>query len=593
MKLVVDFRIRIMFAVLALASLAQVGCQPASDNTLEMLDTKLTSLKIDDLARTMDFVFSDKRFDQDEFVRIVTAGMNRWTRSEVELFQNDGWEVDPLLKPVLEQYGSMTLVRDVPEMNFVNTDAYYFQQSAWLSKIASRITEDKNLAPFELFRLAADYRQSDETEDPLAEVMRGLHDGLSAEASVELSNGLRAFDWIIRNIYLEATPEKPDDELAPGPGYRRFPWQNLIYARGDYVERGKVFILLAEQLGLESVMLSVGEGDNASYWCPALLVDGKAYLFDTKLGLPIPGEKKGTIATLAEVRKNPELLSRLDLSVEESLADETTYWVKGQDLDSLEALIYSSPELCSRRMYHLEKNLSDNYKLKLSSSASKIAEAANGIDVPCRVWEIGFETHEFRRRIREAIKLSADNDVVREKIRWHFVDESYVDGFPVYRTGRARYFNGRFTTEGRRRTAIESFYALMYSDKQIADLATDSILQRQLGFSRKGQDAASFMRRIKGVQGQMKLVRRDAGYYLAQCHFDKGNIGTAANWLKRLLDKGNERWEEGIQYLLGRALEARGEYDEALDIYAKAESSSQHHGNLIRKRMLKELVGEL
>ncbi len=584
-------------AVLTFGLVFNSGCEPASDGTLELLDTKLSSTKIDDLARTMDFVFSDKRFDQDEFVRIVTLGINRWSVAETELFKNDGWTVDELDKPLTEEYSELPLVQRMGEMSFGNTDPYFFQQSAWLSNIAQRISEETNLNAFELQRLSAgDIDASDESADLLAKIVEKLNDELATEDAVKLAEGLRAFDWVIRNIQLENDPEPSDDELAPGLGYKRYPWQVLIYSRGDYVERAKLFMLLAEQLGIDSVMLSVGEGENARPWCPALLIGGRLYLFDTKLGLPIPSDVPGKIATLSEVKANPELLEQLDLTTEESLADDTDYWVKSDDLKSVQALAYSSPEHCSRRMFQLEKNLMSDYRLSLSSDPSEtIAKLPKIEGLSGGVWDIGFKTHLFRKKLRKAIAdAAAGSDVIADKIRWHFREEAYIDGFSVYRTGRARYFNGRFVSDGRRRTAIESFYALMYTDKQISDLGTDTLLQRQLGIRNESGNMNAFQRQLRSIQEQMRLVRRDAGFFLAQCHFDNGNIGTAANWLERWLNRPDaERWQPGIEYLLGRSLESRGEYDRAVEYYGRSEDSPQNHGNLIRSRLLKNQIEKL
>jgi len=584
-------------AVLTFGFVFNAGCKPASDGTLDLLDTKLSSTKIDDLARTMDFVFSDKRFDQDEFVRIVTLGINRWSVAETELFKNDGWTVDELDKPLTEEYSELPLVQRMGEMSFGNTDPYFFQQSAWLSNIAQRISEETNLNAFELQRLSAgDIDASDESADLLAKIVEKLNDELATDDAVKLAEGLRAFDWVVRNIQLENDPEPSDDELAPGLGYKRYPWQVLIYSRGDYVERAKLFMLLAEQLGIDSVMLSVGEGENARPWCPALLIGGRLYLFDTKLGLPIPSDVPGKIATLSEVKANPELLEQLDLTTEESLADDTDYWVKSDDLKSVQALAYSSPEHCSRRMFQLEKNLIGDYRLSLSSDPSEtIAKLPKIEGLSGGVWDIGFKTHLFRKNLRKAIAdAAAGSDVIADKIGWHFREEAYIDGFSVYRTGRARYFNGRFVSDGRRRTAIESFYALMYTDKQISDLGTDTLLQRQLGIRNESGNMNAFQRQLRSIQEQMRLVRRDAGFFLAQCHFDNGNIGTAANWLERWLNRPDaERWQPGIEYLLGRSLESRGEYDRAVEYYGRSEDSPQNHGNLIRSRLLKNQIEKL
>jgi Flp pilus assembly protein TadD len=106
----------------------------------------------------------------------------------------------------------------------------------------------------------------------------------------------------------------------------------------------------------------------------------------------------------------------------------------------------------------------------------------------------------------------------------------------------------------------------------------------------KGQSAAEFQSRLRDVQQQMRLVRRDAGVFLSQSHFDNGNASAAANWLARMRDRDDtERWMPTIEYVLGRSVEARREYGEAIKLYQQA-AEAQSHGNLIRARLLGDLT---
>lgn len=577
----------------AVFMLPSTGCTPASDGTFELLDTQLASLKLDDLGRTMDFVRSEKRFDQDEFIDKVALGMNRWARSDDEIFDGDGWELDPLVSSLVAEFGEEPSAQGVADVSFSNTDPFFLQQSGWVEWVADRLTGSQNLRAYELYQLAAgDFVPAEDSKDQLADIFAELHSDLELEDAAKLANGFRAFDWIIRNIQLEKMDDN-DEELDGGPGYKRMPWQVLLYSRGDYIERGKLFMLVASQMGIDNVMLATG--DNETPWCVALAIGGKLYLFDTKLGLPIPAGQPGQIATLGEARSDATILDSLDLTVEESLDDDNEYWVKKDDLGELTGLIYTSPEFVSRRMAAAQKRLKGEHLIQVYSRPSDVAERLPNIDgFKTSVWDIEFKCHEFRRKLREAIAKSSFDNVAADKIRWQFGEEGYIDSFSVYRTARSRYFSGRFAAEKRWRTAIESFYLLMYSDEKINSLATDVFLQQQLGIRKqKGQAAAEFQQHLASIQAQMRLVRRDTGYFLAHCHFDNGNIGTAANWLERLLDKPDaERWRTGIEYLLGRSLESRREYDRALELYSKKDST-QLHGNLIRSRMLKSLIKDL
>ena len=163
------------------------------------------------------------------------------------------------------------------------------------------------------------------------------------------------------------------------------------------------------------------------------------------------------------------------------------------------------------------------------------------------------------------------------------------DSYVRYRTARNLYFIGKFETERNSsdRSAIELFNRLMYSDETIASLDTNEQIQYLLNIRQEGQTNAEFQNRLQGMKNQLRLIRRDAGLFLAQSCFDFGNIGTCANWVKRVKETGySERWNTGLEYLTARSFEATKEYDRAIEIYEKGEHD-QFHGNLVRARMLK------
>lgn len=605
-----------------------VGCQPAGQEAISLLDNQISEVKIDDLARTMDFVLSERRFQQKEFVEKVATGLNRWVSAFPEKFENDTWQLDEMVKPLLDEYKDLAIVRQTDKLDFLNTDAFFLHQHAWLDKLTKRLVASTEYSQLEFYRLAAEnYRADENVEQPLVEIVQKLHKELGTKEAQDLANSLKLFDWVVRNVQLLPETENAEDEIdelklndnastnlawsgVPATGYIRYPWQVLLYSRGDYVERAKLFMAMTHQIGIDSVLLGVKDGDGVRPWCVGLIINGQnangqdkdpeLYLFDTRLGLPIPGKEIGSIATLAKARSNPELLNSLDLSLDESLADNSKYWVKSDDAKEVEALIYCSPEGCSRRIYDLERNLTAEYRLRLTSSPTKVAKRLEGVaGLTPKAWDISFRTHAFRQAVRDALTL-AYNDELQAKLKWHYLDEVYIDEFPLYRTSRSMYFGGNFETERNaiRRNAIENFYSLIYSDKTIDSLGTDKFLQRRLGITKEESlSVAEFQQRLKIVQGQMRLVRRDAGYFLSQCHFDNGNIGTAANWLLRIKDttgiENAERWSDAVDYLKARSFESRKEYDQAISLYKEQKDSTQVHGNLLRARMLKTLADRL
>lgn len=374
----------------------------------------------------------------------------------------------------------------------------------------------------------------------------------------------------------------------------------MLFARGDYVDRAKLFMVGLNQLGLDSVMLAVTDASSKELqpWVVAVVIGDEYFLFDTKMALPMPGEKLGSFATLAEVRKNPKLIDGLDLRVDESLEDDTDYWVASEQLKDLTGLIYVAPQAVTKRMKVLESKLLEDQALVLSQSPAAMEQRFPKTEnFKLELWDTGFQTAQYRQAVNEALK-DTNNNVLTERLRWYYDDEFYINSFTRYRTSRARFFGGIFETE-RNATglnAIESFKGLIYTDQAIEDLATDPMLQERLGILKpKGSDeasnAADFNRQLSSVQNQMRLVRRDTGLFLAQSHFDNGSFSAAANWLKVLQSKEDaERWSDGVNYLLGRAYESRMEYDLAIEHYRKYPKSTQAHGNLIRARILSAAV---
>ncbi len=611
-------RLHALTTLALLTGLISLGCQPAGQDSMDLLDTNVSSIKIDDLSRTMDFVLSEKRFQQKEFVEKVASGLNRWVRANPDRFADASFSPDEMAMPLLEKYKDLALIGESEKMSFLNSDAHYLQQSAWIDKVSKRIANSSSLSQLEFYRLAAGGIESDSDDsDPMGRVVKELHPDLDEKSSQQLATGIKLFDWVIRNIQLlpepEIAPEKldelrlennPSDDLAwsgvQGLGYVRTARQTLLYSRGDYVERAKLFMLMADNVGIDAVMLAVDQAGEEKLWCAALLIEGELYLFDTKLGLPVPGEKLGSVATLKNVKANPQLLDQLDLSVDESLADDTKYWVKAPDLSEVTALIYVAPEGTSLRIAQLESNLTAEYRLPLTSKPSVLVDKLKDVDgVTAKVWDIDFRNNAFRNAVKYAI-TQTQNETVQSKLVWHFLNEAYIDEFPAYRTARSMYFNGNFESERNavRSNAIQRFFALMYDDETIKSLGTDEFLQRRLGISKdSGTAVVEFQRNLKNVQGQMQLVRRDAGFFLALCHFDNGNTGTAAKWLERIQDKadieGADRWKDGVSNLLARAYESRKEYDRAIDVYRQEKESTQVHGNLIRARLLSKLIADL
>ncbi|QEG23228.1 hypothetical protein [Mariniblastus fucicola] len=596
------------FSTLSLAFLFAVsGCERPEDPMLKILESTASQTRVDDLSRTMDFVFSERQFDQTEFNNSISQGLNRWAGYSAAQFEKTDWKEDATINEVLEPYGTrIPTVNRIEGSSFISSDGQYLQSMAWLGQIAERVEENPYLGQFELFRLMADnYEPTDEDESPVDTVFQKLNPDMEKADAEKLALAVQLFDWVTRNIQLDETPSYTEDEIeekrlveadtlsASGlaaPGAKRTAWQLLMFARGDYIEKAKLFMMLCHQADLPAVMFATG--DDETPWAVGVLIGEEYYLFDSKMGLPIPGKNNQNIATLSDVTADPSLLSSLDLSVKESLAENTKYWVTAEDLESITGLVYWNPLGVSQRIAVLEENLVADQRLLLVQRADEtMAQLPKIENVEYKPWDISLQTAEFRQVLREALPKAVTDDALAERIRWYFSEEAYVMQFPNYRTGRTRFLLGKFERprESRTRDAIESFAMLMYEDEIIDGLKSDRSLQTMIGIRSAGQTEGEFEREIRSRQAQMRLVRRDAGLFMCQAHFDNGSMSTTANWVPKLLEEQDvERWEPGLKYLNARSLEARHQYDEAIE-QLKAEGPQQH-GNLIRARLLKQQI---
>ena len=196
----------------------------------------------------------------------------------------------------------------------------------------------------------------------------------------DLDTASALFDWTVRNIQLQpADADEPPREL----------WEVLLYGRGTPRDRAWLFAELCRQQQVTVVMLAASSGDaEPRFWIPAVLSEGRFYLFEPELGLPIPAVGRDGIATLSEARDDPAVLRQLDID-----EDHRYRWSR-DDLDQMTALIVADPLELSRRVRLLESRLAGDEAVVLSVDPSAIAEqvkAAEDQIADVRLWSLPFK----------------------------------------------------------------------------------------------------------------------------------------------------------------------------------------------------------
>ena len=108
------------------------------------------------------------------------------------------------------------------------------------------------------------------------------------------------------------------------------------------------------------VGLPDGEGRPFRSWCPAALADGQIYLFDSRLGLPLPSQTGGEVATLAQVKTRAELLRPFS-------AADLPYDVDFAQARQAEPLLACPLSALAPRMRRLEARLAETNRPHLAA----------------------------------------------------------------------------------------------------------------------------------------------------------------------------------------------------------------------------------
>jgi tetratricopeptide (TPR) repeat protein len=426
--------------------------------------------------------------------------LNQWQRQvQIEF----AWSLDPVVKSLPEKFRTLPEVARIEAEEYDTGDMEFLAECVWLRDIAKQA--------------------------------RG-------EGYGELKTAANLFDWTIRNLQIE-----PDD-AEKGTVANQNLSEILLVGRATAIERAWVFIQLCRQLGIDAVMLAIPDRDDSSKatpWLPAVRVQDELYLFDTRLGLPIPGPDGRQVATLAEVAANDQLLRALDLDAEHP------YPVKSADVQKVVALVEGSPGYLSRGMKQIESHLVGNERVVLSTHPTRWIESLKKLPhiADARLWLMPYEVLAARR----ARSPEEQRDAFREML-------VFMGNTPLY-GGRVRMFKGLYDGErGAKRHFIDSRPAE-------ADLDQAKLTPQQRAVVKEAKQAASF--------------------WLGLIAFDQKDYTPAIDYFyeRVLLADPDGVWTAGARYNLGRSYEILGETEKAVAQY-QLDKSPQSHGNRLRARRL-------
>ena len=537
-----------------------------------------TKAQQDHLERALDYVSRMEEFDAEKGMLQTAYYLNRWI---ADLSDETDWKADPLIERLPLALRQIPPLTALERSQFTLDDVRFLREASWLRSISEWVSRET----------------SDLGHDAW---LRQVATNRGEQHAYELGLALRLFDWTVRNIQLETLlpypsaaagpatadqraarqPKTPPAQALPGPGYTAFPWQTLLLGRGDAWQRARVFLLLARQQHLDVVMLALEASQSTPRpWLPAVVIDDQLYLFDAALGLPVPGPGGTGIATLQQVRANPELLRALDVG------EKLPYPVGPPDLQQVVALIDAAPEFLSRRMKLVAAQRNSAQPLVVFVAPEEIAARLRkcpGVD-SVALWAVPAETWEFRA----AFERLAEKDpaVRRQKLmREWLCEESHL-------LGRARrlHFRGKFEVEDGKPGAKALYLQSRLPNAAIEEIEKSPEVQQALGIVRGRENEQEWRATLRGQTVVAQQVKQAASYWLGLVHYETGRYDVAVDWLKtRSLETGESNaWASGARYNLARCYEALGNLRQARELLL-LDDSAQQQGCLLLARQLRQ-----
>jgi hypothetical protein len=393
------------------------------------------------------------------------------------------------------------------------------------------------------------------------------------------SKALAIFDWVIRNVQLISAEESASVPLPPPI--------TILLGRGNPSERAWVFMELLRQAEIDSVLLAHldkspdGKQTVITPWLPAAVWDDSLYLFDTTLGLPVPGPDDQPIATIQQVIADPSLLDQL------SPDSEHPYPVRPESMKSILVFLESTPQYWAPRMRFLQDSLTGENHAVLWSDLVGLAEQvrrATSEETSQELWPLPKATSErnFTKEYSEAILGNRENPIGPltpyqflpcAEARTAHLQGRWADAIPIYMANRVQF--EQWVSHEKNQMGMRAIVA--------------NAMGAEASRPDAGKVAQQIAAKVAAQAGDLySSIREDSTYFLGVAKFEQQDYKASTNWMaKSYLEKYPEgRWAASARYHLGRCAEAQGDTAKAIEYYTMTDKSLQAAGNRVRARRL-------
>jgi len=402
----------------------------------------------------------------------------------------------------------------------------------------------------------------------------------------DLVRARRVFDWIVRQIQLVPPGSLGSPQLPQVPAR---PYDVLLRgmateSEGFWAERSWLFMALCRQLGVDVGLVTysrgnvveplvgrAGRGERGGggglsamakqpkpdiVWLCAALAGGQAYLFDARIGLPIPGPDGQGVATLNQALADPAILERMNLPGQSPYGTSRASLLASPSRIGI--LMDSSQGFLSPRMKLLQRDLAGKNRTILyrdpSQQRDHFARVLGDRCGEVKLWSIPLyvETELFRN----AQFVQSSLQTLR----------LFSPEFPLI-VARIKHLRGDLSG------AIQEYVSFRLAEN--LPLVND----KKKTIPKEIQDGLDIY----------------ATNYLALAQLERNSHVQAESMFLRLLEllpqPGSNphrynmlRW--GAQANLGRIYEAKGDMRRAIAYYGQLDPTMQYHGNLLRARDL-------
>jgi hypothetical protein len=401
----------------------------------------------------------------------------------------------------------------------------------------------------------------------------------------DLERVRRVFDWVVRQVQLVPPGSLRAADL---PHVYARPYDVLLRgmateAEGFWSERAWLFMALCRQLGIDSGLITYSrnnalepvipkyatnyEAEAALYglrigpkppiiWICTALVDDKAYLFDARLGLEIPGPGGTGVATLEQALADPAILERMNLPGLSPYGTSRASLLGSRT--KIGILIDSSPGYFTPKMKLLERELMGKDRTILYRDPAEqrdhfvqvLGDRCGGVTLwglPLEVEDRLFNNQQYVQSIQNSLLL-------------------FRPEFPlVY--ARVRQLRGEL------KEAIEEYVKFRFAENPRV------VINKRLKIPQEIQDGLDVF----------------ATYYLALAHLEGDNLEQAERMFRKSLEllpaPGPQqpyynmlRW--GANANLARICESKKDYRRAVAYSTEPDPTAQYVGNLLRAREL-------